>query len=139
MEAKRAALPAEPHCCSCFAPQVRPRRPRRKPTQTRASRFPRTCGRLESLQASRALSGTDAELKSEAERFVEGLDLDPASESFKLQDAALPVDDAVIHLRRRVAELETQVRTHALWPGGSSVRRNACSPSGRVNSLAASI
>ncbi|KAK9800208.1 hypothetical protein WJX73_009512, partial [Symbiochloris irregularis] len=51
---------------------------------------------------------TTDSLKSEAERFVEGINLDESSVP-KADTAALPVDDALTTERQRVAELEAQV------------------------------
>ena len=56
-----------------------------------------------------AVNSADGQLKSEAERFVEGIDLDAEADTTGIQDPSLPIDDAVTTLRQRCAELETQV------------------------------
>lgn len=56
-----------------------------------------------------AVAGAQSELESEAERFVDGINLDSTTVSSAAQASALPVADNVAILQQRCAELEAQV------------------------------
>lgn len=116
MCAERAILPPRPPCRLCSVLQLEARVLGSQSTHVlRPCRFRNAIDRRPALlHTARALSGTGSGLKSEAERFIEGIDLDGGSQPSELETAALPVDDVLAKAQQRVAELQAQVRLSEL-------------------------